>query len=137
MNRKKALELFKENLEKYQDGGFLFHPLFVVELGKLINDAQGNEKKIFELLAKQLVYVKELRRDVHKVAGNEILSHMNRDYYSLHLHGKTFNIRLLMSFDSKENPRFLAAFYERSGKKKSGYYEYKDLIDSRFKELGD
>ena len=137
MNKKKALELFRENLEKYHDDGFLFHRLFVEELGKLINNSQGNEKKIFELLAKQLVHVKEQRRNVYMVAGNEILRHLDKDYYSLHLQGKNFNIRLLMTFDSRENPVFLAAFYERSGKKKSSYNEYKDVIDSRFRELGD
>ena len=59
----------------------------------------------------------------------------DRDYYSLHLSGKNFNFRLLMAFDEKDTPKFLVAFYERAGKKKTDYTQYKKVLDSRFEEV--
>lgn len=37
MNKKKALELLKENLEKYLSEGFIFHTLFLKEFKKLLS----------------------------------------------------------------------------------------------------
>ena len=53
----------------------------------------------------------------------------------MHLSGKNFNFRLLMAFDEKDTPKFLVAFYECAGKKKTDYTQYKKVLDSRFEEV--
>lgn len=40
-----------------------------------------------------------------------------------------------MVFDEKDTPKFLVAFYERAGKKKTDYTQYKKVLDSRFEEV--
>ena len=87
------------------------------------------------VLIKQLNFLKELGTNVCKADSNEIIKNQDRDYYSLHLSGKNFNFRLLMAFDEKDTPKFLVAFYERAGKKKTDYTQYKKVLDSRFEEV--
>ena len=41
----------------------------------------------------------------------------------------------MMAFDEKDTPKFLVAFYERAGKKKTDYTQYKKVLDSRFEEV--
>lgn len=53
----------------------------------------------------------------------------------LHFREQNFNFRLLMVFDEKDTPKFLVAFYERAGKKKTDYTQYKKVLDSRFEEV--
>lgn len=135
MNKKEVLRLLKENLEKYLPDGFKFHERFMVEFKQLLEDAKGNEKEIFSLLIKQMNFVKVLGKKVDQANGNEIIKYLNEDYYSLHLQGKNFNLRLLMAFDEEENPVFLVAFYERSGKKASDYTKWKKVLRQRLQEV--
>lgn len=135
MNKKKALELLKENLEKYLVKGYLFHKRFIEELKSLLIDVSGHEKELFALLIKQLDFVKVLGKEVGRADSNEIIKYMEREYYSLHLQAKNFNIRFLMTFDDDENPIFLAAFYERSGKKASDYSQWKGVLQHRYNEI--
>lgn len=135
MNKRKALELLKENLEKYLEEGFIFHTLFLKEFKKLLEDASGCEKEIFTLLVKQLQFIKVLGKEVYNADGNEIIRYQKRDYYSLHLEGKSFNLRLLMTFNDLESPVFLAAFYERAGKRATDYTSWTEVLDSRFCEI--
>ena len=102
---------------------------------KLLSDASGNEKEIFALLVKQLNFVKELKNQVYTADGNEIIRYLDREYYSLHLSGKNFNLRLLMTFDEENTPIFLAAFYERSGKRASDYTQWKPVLANRYAEM--
>lgn len=134
MNKRKALELLKENLEKYLEEGFIFHALFLKEFKKLLEDASGNEKEIFALLVKQLQFIKVLGKNVYTADGNEVIRYQKRDYYSLHLEGRTFNLRLLMTFNDLESPVFLVAFYERSGKRATDYTSWTEVLESRFSE---
>lgn len=135
MNKKRALELLKENLEKYLVKGYLFHKRFIEELKSLLKNVSGHEEELFALLIKQLNYVKVLGRGVAAADSNEIIKYMERDYYSLHLQAKNFNIRFLMTFDDDANPIFLAAFYERSGKKASDYSQWKGVLQQRYNEI--
>ena len=109
MNKKKAFELLKENLEKYLEEGFIFHKRFLEELRTLIKDASGQGKEIFALLIKQFSFVK--------------------------VQGKNFNLRFLMTFDDDANPVFLVAFYERSGKRKTDYSQWKDVLKQIYSEI--
>ena len=135
MNKKDAIRELSENLQKYLLIGFIFHPKFLEELKKLIENLSGNEKEIFALFIKQLNFVKVLQKEVYKADGNEIIKYQNDDYYSLHLSGKNFNIRFLMTFDNSNNPVFLVAFYERSGKRSSNYSQWYDVLESRLNEI--
>ena len=125
MNKKQVLAELVKNLEECSERGYVFHPKFMYEFQVLLKNATGNEKEI----------LKELGTNVCKADSNEIIKNQDRDYYSLHLSGKNFNFRLLMAFDEKDTPKFLVAFYERAGKKKTDYTQYKKVLDSRFEEV--
>ena len=86
------------------------------EFKKLLSDSKGNEKEVFALLIKQLNYVKVLKDRVYTADGNEIIKYLDREYYSLHLSGKNFNLRLLMTFDKEKAPIFLRHFMSVQGK---------------------
>ena len=79
--------------------------------------------------------MKELGKEIYKADSNEIIKYQERDYYSLHLSGKNFNFRLLMAFGKEDAPIFLAAFYERSGKRISDYSKWYSVISSRYSEI--
>ena len=125
MNKRDALALLANNLEEYLQQGFK----------ELLHGASGNEKEIFVLLIKQLNFVKELRSHVYNADGNEIIKYLERDYYSLHLSGKNFNLRLLMAFGAGGDPIFLAAFYERGGKRASDYTQWKKVLANRYADM--
>lgn len=135
MNKKQVLAELVKNLEECSERGYVFHPKFMYEFQVLLKNATGNKKEIFTLLVKQLNFLKELGTNICKADSNEIIKNQDRDYYSLHLSGKNFNFRLLMAFDEKDTPKFLVAFYERAGKKKTDYTQYKKVLDSRFEEV--
>lgn len=135
MNKKQILSMLAKNLEEYLHQGFRFHPLFMEEFKGLLHDARGHEREIFSLLVKQLSFVKLLNKQVYQADGNEIIKYLAKEYYSLHLSGKNFNLRLLMAFDKDNNPVFLAAFYEREGKKSSDYTQWKSVLEKRYKQM--
>ncbi len=135
MNKKEALSTLVKHLEEYLNQGFGFHSMFIAEFKELLHDAQGHEKEIFSLLVKQLNFVKMLGRQVYNANGNEIIKYLEREYYSLHLSGKNFNLRLLMTFDEEDNPVFLVAFYERGGKKTSDYTQWKNVLKKRYEQM--
>ena len=135
MNKKEALKVLAKYLEEYLQQGFRFHPFFMKEFKELLHNASGNEKEIFSLLIKQLNFVKMFKNQVYKADGNEIIKYLEDEYYSLHLSGKNFNFRLLMTFDEKNNPIFLAAFYERQGKRASDYTQWKEVLAKRYREM--
>lgn len=45
--QKKALELLKENLEKYFVGGYIFHKRFHDELKTLLLNVSGHEQELW------------------------------------------------------------------------------------------
>lgn len=135
MNKKEALKVLAKNLEEYLQQGFRFHSAFMKEFKELLHNASGNEKEIFSLLIKQLNFVKLLKNQVYTADGNEIIKYLEKEYYSLHLSGKNFNFRLIMTLDEKDNPVFLAAFYERAGKKVSDYTQWKKVLANRYSEM--
>lgn len=135
MKRKDALKLLAEYLEQGCQDGMIFHPKFFEELRDLLKKASGYEKEILNLLVRQLGYVRDFRRKVNEADGNEKIKHSTRDYYSLHLKGKGFNLRFLMGFLPDDSPIFLVAFYERSGKKVSNYSTFVEVLDERYEEM--
>ncbi len=135
MNKREALLALANSIEEYLQKGFRFHPVFMEEFKELLHNARGHEKEIFSLLIKQLNFVSTLRKQVYKADGNEIIKYLDREYYSLHLSSQNFNLRMLMTFDEKETPIFLAAFYERSGKKASDYTQWKKVLKGRYEQM--
>ncbi len=127
---------FLESLTFYSDTGFIFDSLFISDLKEIISkNLSGNKKQFFNLLTKQLNFVNDLRRNVDKADGNEKLKNTTAtfDLYSLHLNGKNFNIRFLITFDKDDTPLFLVAFYERSGKRYTGYSKKIEIAIERYK----
>ncbi len=136
MNKKKALEELKKYLTEYYNYGFIFHPRFIEELSSLLKSVQGHEAELFNLLAKQLSFVKDLGTQAHTADSNEHLKYKSKQLYtSLHLSSKNFNIRFIMTFDNDLQPVFLLAFYERSGKSSTDYSKYEEPAKKRFREL--
>lgn len=134
MNKKEALAILEKNLDEYLSHGFVFHPRFLEEFKNILKNAKGHEAEIFSLLIKQFDFVKILGTQVNEADSNELIRYQTRDFYSLHLSAKNFNLRLLMTFYN-DNPVFLVAFYERSGKKKTNYSQYNELLIKRLEEL--
>lgn len=134
MNKKEAFLQLNRVLEEYQNQEYRFHRFFIKELADLVTDAKGHEKELFMLLVKQLCFVSALKRQVHLADSNEKIKYLEKEYYSLHLSAKNFNIRMLMTFDNDDNPVFLAAFYERAGKRNTDYTKWKMVLAERYKE---
>lgn len=136
MNKEKALKLLMNYLDEYGEF-FVFHSSFVSEFQEiLLQNAKGAEKEVFNLLVKQLSFVKLLGVRVDCADGNEKLKGMTsgEEYYSLHIQNKIVNIRLLMTFYS-EVPIFLAAFNEKEGKKATDYSQWERVIKARSKQI--
>ena len=135
MTKKEVLQFLATSLEQGYKDGILFHARFLEEFRTLLKDASGHEKEILNLLVRQLGYVRDFGSRVNEVDGNEKIKYGDREYYSLHLQGKEFNLRFLMGFLADESPVFLVAFYERSGKRVSDYSGYIDVLGQRYKEI--
>ena len=133
MKKKDVLKLLIQHLTPGEKNKIVIHSKFLKELQELLEDASGCEKDILNLLVRQLGYLRDFEKRVNEVDGNEKLKHTTRDYYSLH--GKGFNIRLLLGFLSENRPVFLVAFFERSGKKISDYSRYIDVLDERYSQM--
>ena len=135
MNKRKILLEMAEMLREYLEKGLLFHKKFAEELKEALVNASGSEGRIFNMLGRQLSYVATLGRNVNKADGNEIIKYQKRRYYSLHIQGNNFNIRLLMTFNKNDVPLFLACFYEREGKSHSDYSQWTSVLDARYEEI--
>ncbi|MCD8326181.1 MAG: hypothetical protein LUC90_05710 [Lachnospiraceae bacterium] len=131
MNKKEAFDLLCETLTDYS-----FHPLFLKELGELLNkDLKGKEKVFFKCLTVQLNYINTFGTMVHTTAGHEQIHGFNGCYYSIHVEQSQFNVRLLVHIDGVSSPVFLCAFYERSGHRATSYERYTSVLENRYNEM--
>lgn len=141
MNKRKALEELVKYLQEYSNTGmFYFHKKFIAELSEILQkNAVGHEKEVFNILIKQLGFVKAMNTRVNEADNNEILSNIGNDkkYYSLHIQDKVVNIRMLMTFSDEYNPIFLAAFFEKAGKRVSDYSQWLPIIRERYEQIGE
>ena len=115
-----AITELQEKLELFCREGFIFDSNFLKEVKRIYSrDVSGSKKQFFELMVKQLYYVRESKNSVNMNDGNEILKRTGLDFtlYALHLKGKNLNVRLLITFLSSGTPLFLVAFNEKSGKR--------------------
>ena len=131
MKTKEALEMLCKAFV-----GFSFHPQFIKELGYLLqNDLKGKEARFFKCLTTQLSYIRNLGVAVNNADGHEIIDGFDGHYYSIHIQQKQFNVRFLVHIDNCGNSVFLCAFNERAGHRQTGYENYTDILQERFKEM--
>ncbi len=117
--------------------GYRFHPKFLEEItALLLNDLSGKETAFFKKLRIQLNYISSFGRNIDQVSSNhEKLKGVSRNFYSIRIKAKQFNIRLLLCFDDNDQPQFLSAFFERAGKRKTDYSTFIPVLENRYKEL--
>ena len=131
MKTEEVLKLLSKVFE-----GYIFHRLFIEELFELLNNnLKGKEKAFFKCLATQLKYIKSFGVMVNTADGHEKVLGFDGHYYSIHIEQSQFNVRFLVHIDDDGTPKFLCAFYERSGHRRTSYDEYTDVLKQRFNEL--
>ena len=127
-------EILKMLAEYFSD--FVFHESFLKELYDILRkNVSGKEKQLFKQLSTQLTNIKNMGRMVYLADDNEQLKGVKGHYCSIHLTSSQYNIRLLVTFDKKDTPYFLCAFYERAGKFQTSYSKYIPDLNRRFKQL--
>ncbi len=131
MNTNEALSLLKTLL-----GDFDIHPRFLSELRDLLKkDLKGKEEQFFKLLITQLNNIRTFGIMVHTIDENEQLKGFDGHYYSIHLQQKQFNVRMLVHISTENKCSILCIFYERSGKKATGYAKYSKTLLERLAEM--
>lgn len=131
MNIKEALEILARLFS-----GFKLHEQFIKELGGLLKkELKGKEAVFFKCLTTQLNNIKTFGTMVYRVDDNEILKGSDGHYYSIHIAQKQFNVRLLVYIQDDGAPYFLCAFYERSGKSRTDYSLYTEVMQQRLEQL--
>ncbi|MDF2952300.1 MAG: hypothetical protein K0S18_1883 [Anaerocolumna sp.] len=129
MNKIRAMIELKTLLE-----GTKAHPAVGKEIFELILGT-GSEKEFIRLLGKQLEFIRQLGNRVIELAQFEKLKDY-KNLYSMHLEGKTFNIRVLYSYGINCEI-FLHCFYEKEGKSTSEYRTHAPIAIERLKEMED
>lgn len=134
MKKKDALKILAALLKDLR-----FHPLFIKELEMLLKkELCGKENEFFNTLNTQLHNIKQYGALIHTIDSNEKLKGFNGRCYSIHLQRSQFNVRMLIHIKPDGIPLFLCIFYERTGKKQTGYKRYLDTLVARLNEmLGD
>lgn len=139
-----TLNELKKFLEKNNNNPHpRFHSGFIKDLKKLIKKQLKNAESNFCInFISILEQIMELGNKIYQVNSHEILKKMGRDssgnpyeIYSIHITDKRYNVRLLISFDTNQNPLFLTIFNEISRNHGSTYDDYKDIAKSRKEEL--
>lgn len=134
MTKKEMLKQLQEYLEEYGRYNFHFHISFIEELVKIVNNISLQQVFLSQLVT-ILNNVREHTYNIYNVDSHEHLKGNNSSLYSLHMRCKNYNIRLLISFGKNAEPLFLVAFYERSGKKKTGYDSHAPVAMGRRNEM--
>ncbi len=121
MNTEDMLKSLKSYLQEYGDYNFHFHQAFIQELVLLVKKISF-QQVFFNQLITAFNNLREYKHNIYKVDSHERLT--GSPFYSIHLHCRNYNLRFLLSFNKNAEPIFLVAFYERSGKRKTGYASY-------------
>lgn len=118
----------KSMLEHRFGNTFEFHPAFYEEFVDLI-EKSGSEAKLIKQFVDRLEAIIALG-DVDY--GPKWIEHLKKygNMYSLHLDADSKNYRLLFS-RNKKGKYFLRMFYEKSGKKATGYAKNVEIAISR------
>ncbi len=118
----------KTMLECRFGNAFEFHPAFYEEFVDLVGKS-GSEDKLKKQFVNRLEAIIALG-DIDY--GPKWLEHLKKygNMYSLHLDADSKNYRLLFS-RNKKGKYFLRMFYEKSGKKATGYAKNVEIAISR------
>ena len=134
MTKDELLTQLVNFLETYKDCNYIFHKEFIKELVNIATSVSYQDVFLSQLVT-ILRNVREYKHRIYTIDSHEHLKWKNTSLYSLHMQSKNYNVRLLISFDDDKNPLFLSAFYERSGKKKTGYEAYTPTANARRNEM--
>lgn len=134
MTKEEMLKQLREYLEEYGKFNFHFHKSFITELVEFVKAVSFQQTFLNQLIT-ILNNIREYTHNIYNVDSHEHLKGKNSSLYSLHMNCKNYNIRLLISFNQKDEPLFLVAFYERSGKRKTGYDSHTPIALTRRKEM--
>lgn len=133
MNTNEALSLLKNLLGDFD---IAIHPRFLSELRDLLKkDLKGKEEQFFKLLTTQLNNMRTFGIMVYTVDENEQLKGFDGHYYSIHLQQKQFNVRMLVHISDGCKCSLLSIFYERTGKKATGYAKHSKTLLERLAEM--
>ena len=113
--------------------GIAVHPAFVQEFYQCIA-ATGYEEQVRKALIRALMILNTLGTIATRHDGFEVLKGSG-GIYSMHLEGKSFNLRVLYGFLPSQEPVLLLCFQERVGNKKTEYAAYTAPAASRLTEM--
>lgn len=118
----------KSMLEHRFGNTFEFHPAFSEEFVDLVGKS-GSEAKLIKQFVDRLEAIIALGNVDY---GPKWIEHLKKygNMYSLHLDADSKNYRLLFS-RNKKGKYFLRMFYEKSGKKATGYAKNVEIAISR------
>ena len=112
-------------------GDFTLHSLLIEELvGELKHS--GQESEFLTILLTRLKYLQERGQ---RATQHKEFEQLNDRIYSLHITGRSFNIRILYGFLRNGRPALLLAFFERAGHQVTSYQNYIPTAERRLKEL--
>lgn len=130
MNIIKVVNELEGKLNQYN---FEIHPDLVTDLAKLFYNT-GNRKDFLSKFVKNLDFLNKYGIEAHIQPSSqfELLKEVP-NMYSMHVKGKSFNIRILYSFFS-DNTILLHGFYKRGGKQHTDYSKAIPIAKGRFNE---
>lgn len=132
MNREDAYDLLINFLGEFPN--VVIMQQFIKDFSDILNNqAKGTEKKLLAGLVTLLSQVKEYGYKIVTINGHEQLKKYN-SLISLHLRGKTYNVRILATIKN-DIMYFLLAFDEKSGKKSSAYSSYANIALKRLEQI--
>lgn len=110
------------------------HPDLLKDLAGLLNNA-GIKKEFLAKFKKNLSILSEYSTKAHLLSTNQFERLKNDDrLFSMHIQGKTFNIRIIYSF-LPDGTVLLYGFYERAGKRSTDYSKPIDIAKERLDEF--
>ena len=132
MNKEDAYNLLINFLGEFPN--IVIVKQFIKDFSDILNNqAKGSEKKLLTGLMTLLKQVKEYGYKIVTINGHEQLKNYN-SLMSLHLRGKTYNVRILATIKN-DIVYFLLAFDEKSGKKSSDYSNYANIALKRLEQI--
>ncbi len=122
-----------DKLEKEFES-FTVHSELIAEITDIIGRS-GNEKSFLSKLSNALKFLKRYGTLAHLQPTNQFekLSGTT-DLYSMHIQGKTFNVRILYSF-ANDGTILLHGFHEEENKRATDYTSAIPIAYERIKEM--
>lgn len=128
------IDLVKDLQNAFEAYDIIIHQDLLKDLAGLLNNA-GIKKEFLAKFKKNLSVLSEYSTKAHLLSSNQF-ERLKKDdnLFSMHIKGKTFNIRIIYSFLS-DNTILLHGFYERSGKRSTDYFKAIDIAKQRLDEF--